>query len=241
MLLTSEGKAALAKRMKAEWRVIPGGLDRSHPILDGEPPRRDSDGREGTHACHRLSHASGEPGIPPRCGTRLQAVRHRLYGVGAMDRGTPAGERHDSRTGDDTLEISLVNDLRGVDGAIAQIEEFCAARNLAPGISFALNLAVDALLTGTITHGYDDDQPHWIEMIVGLEGEWLVVVMTDDGRAFHAWPALEPDAEALLVAQSSGAHRLFFARKVVEGVEYQRTNGCNVVTLTKSTVLDDGR
>ena len=127
----------------------------------------------------------------------------------------------------------MLNDPRKVHRVTAQIERFCAARNLPPRIALVLNLAVDELLTGTIAYGYDDDEPHRIEIVVVLESDWLVVVMADDGRAFDARPALKPDAEALLEPRSAGARRLFFARAVLEGVHYRRTDGCNVVTLTK--------
>ena len=150
-----------------------------------------------------------------------------------------ATERCDIRGGaerDDTLEISMVNDLRKVDGVTAQIEEFCAARNLAPGIALVLNMAVDELLAGTIAYAYDDDESHRIEIIVCQEGDWLVVVMADDGRALDAWPAPKPVAGASIVeAMSAGARSLFLARTLVEGVHYRRTEGCNVVTLTKCT------
>ena len=76
-LLTREGEVALVKRMKARWRVIPGGLDEPLPVLDGDTPRAGGVGRDGARACHRPAAAAGEPGIPPRCGTRPQAIRHR--------------------------------------------------------------------------------------------------------------------------------------------------------------------
>lgn len=154
--------------------------------------------------------------------------------------GLPAKERLDRRTGNDTLEISMANDLRWVGGVTTQIAEFCAVCNLPPGIAFALNQAVDELLSGTIIYGYDDDETHGIEIIVQLERDCLVVVLADDARPYDAWPAPEPEDGALHeAAMSAGASRLFFARKVVEGVgvRYRRTDGCNVVTLTKQARL----
>ena len=115
----------------------------------------------------------------------------------------------------------------------AQIAEFCAEHRLAPEIAFALNLAVDQLLSGTIAYGYDDDGSHGIEIIARLEGHWLVVAIVDDARAYDAWAVPKPGHAARLEAMSAGTSRLFFARKVVEDVRYRRTNGCNVVTLMK--------
>lgn len=214
-------------------QVIPGGPADVRCALDGETPGTGGAGRGGTRVCHRPPRATGEPELPPRCGTRLQPTGHRLDEAAAGDRCSPPGRQQDRDTGEGTLEVSLVNDLREVDGVTARIGEFCVARDLAPEISVALNLAIDELLTGSIIDGYDDDEPHRTEIVVCLEGDWLVVAMADEGRAIDALPAREPEGGALLEAMSAGTGRLFFARRVVEGVRYRRTDGCNVVTLTK--------
>ena len=222
---------------KAGLQVIPGGLDCPPLVLDGETPRKAGGERSGMPAGHRALPAIEAPGVPSPCGTRLQAIRQRLDGEAAQDRGAPAGERRERRTRDNALEISLVNDPRKVDGVTAQIGEFCASHNLAPGIALALNLAVDQLLSGTMVYGYDNDVSHRIEIIVCLESDWLVVVIADDGKAIETRPTLEPRDGALLEAISAGARRLFFARRLVEGVHYRRIDGCNVVTLTKCARL----
>ena len=60
---------------------------------------------------------------------------------------------------DEALEISLVNDLRELARVAARIDEFLATRNLGPQVGYAVNLAVDEVLTNTITFGYHDDEP----------------------------------------------------------------------------------
>ena len=93
---------------------------------------------------------------------------------------------------DDALDISLVNDLRKLARVAARIDEFCVARDLGPQIGYAVNLSVDEVLTNTISHGYDDDEPHRIEVVVCMERDTIVVVIVDDSTAFDVSQA--PDS-----------------------------------------------
>ena len=143
---------------------------------------------------------------------------------------------------DDALEISLVNDLREIAGVAARIDDFCSAHDLAPQVGYGVNLAIDEILTNTISYGYDDDEPHRIELIVRLEEATLTVVIVDDSKAFDLSQAPEPDLEAPLEDRVLGGLGLFLVHQVMDSVDYQHVDGCNVVTLTKDTTEEsDGR
>ena len=136
--------------------------------------------------------------------------------------------------GGEALEIGVVNDLRELAGIAAKIDGFCAERNLQPQVAYAVNLAVDELLTNTISYGYDDDRAHRIEIIVRLESGTLVVVIVDDSMAFDVTNAPQPDLDASLADRAVHGLGMFLVHQMMDGVEYRRAEGCNVVTLTKS-------
>lgn len=136
---------------------------------------------------------------------------------------------------DEAVEISLVNDLREIAGVAARIDDFCSMHDLAPQVGYGVNLAVDEILTNTISYGYDDDKPHRIELIVRLDGEMLTVVIVDDSKAFDLSQAPEPDIEASLEDRSLHGLGLFLVHRVMDSVNYQHIRECNIVTLTKST------
>ena len=140
---------------------------------------------------------------------------------------------------DESLEISLVNELREIVGVAARIDAFCEARNLEPQLAYAVNLSVDEILTNTVTHGYDDEDAHRIEVIVRVEGETIVVVIVDDSSAFDPSRAPQPDVEASLESGALEGLGLFLVHQMMDEVEYRRVEGCNVVTLTKSTADKD--
>ena len=140
---------------------------------------------------------------------------------------------------DPSIEFSLANDLREISRTAAQIDAFCEAHALASQIAYAVNLSIDEILTNTISYGYDDDEPHRIELIVRLEDETLVVVIVDDSRAFDPSLLQQPDVDASIEDRALGGLGLFLVQQMMDGVAYQRRDGCNVVTLTKSTAVGE--
>ena len=133
-----------------------------------------------------------------------------------------------------SLEVSLANELREIAGVAAKIDEFCASHGLQHA-AYAVNLAIDEILTNTIEYGYQDDERHRIELIVRVEEESLVVVIVDDSLPFDLGIAPERDLDASLEDTALGGLGLFLVHQMMDSVDYRREQGCNVVTLVKNT------
>ena len=96
-----------------------------------------------------------------------------------------------------------------------------------------VNLAVDELLTNTISYGYDDDGEHRIEFVLRREGGALMIEIADDGRAFDPLQVPTPDMGASRQDRAAGGLGIYLVRKPMDGVTYRRQDGRNVVMLTK--------
>ena len=135
----------------------------------------------------------------------------------------------------ESLELSLANELREIAGVAAKIDEFCASHDLGH-VAYAVNLAIDEILTNTISYGYEDDERRRIEVIVRLEPEALVVVIVDDSLPFDLALVPERDIEgASLEDMPLGGLGIFLVHQMMDSVDYRREEGCNVVTLIKNT------
>lgn len=141
----------------------------------------------------------------------------------------------------ETVQIALENDLRKIARVASRIEEFCSAHGIAEETAFAVNLAIDELLTNTISYGYDDDEAHRIEVILCLEGKTLVVAVVDDSAPFDPTELREPDLDAPIDGQEMDGLGMLLVNRMMDGVEYQRRGECNVVTLTKDAGGTAGR
>ncbi|MDE0406680.1 MAG: ATP-binding protein [Alphaproteobacteria bacterium] len=142
---------------------------------------------------------------------------------------------------DATVEAALANDLREIAGIAARIDGFCAGHGIAREVAYAVNLALEELLSNTIAYGYNDEEPHRIEVLLRLEGQALVVIVVDDARAFDPTRTPEPDPASLLDDEDGlGGLGLLLVNRMMDRVEYQRRAGCNVTVLTKDTASDTG-
>ena len=134
----------------------------------------------------------------------------------------------------ESLELSIANELQEITGLAARIGEFCAAHDLGHA-AYAVNLAIDEILTNTIEYGYQDDERHRIEVIVRVEEGSLVVVIVDDSLPFDLGIAPERDLDASLEDPALSGLGLFLAHQMMDSVDYRREDGCNVVTLVRNT------
>ena len=130
-----------------------------------------------------------------------------------------------------------MNDLREIASVAAQIDEFCAQRNYAPQVGYAVNLSIEEILTNRISYGYEDDEQHRIEIILRVEDGLLIVVIVDNSAPFDLSATAEVDgdgtpeeSEELLAGLG-----LFLVNQVMDSVEYQRKNECNILIMTKRT------
>ena len=87
------------------------------------------------------------------------------------------------------------------------------------------------MLTNTITHGYEDEETHRIEVLLEIEGGVLAVVLVDDARIFRPKAGAAPDLNGS--QGEAGGLGLFLVFQVMDEVEHRQVNGCNVVTLRK--------
>ncbi len=136
---------------------------------------------------------------------------------------------------ENVLEIALASELREIVGVATKIDTFCEAHGLSPEIAYTVNLSIDEILTNTIRYGYDDDEPHRIEIVVRRKVDSLVVVIVDDSHPFDLSSPPQADVEAPLHEREVGGLGLFLVHRMMDKVEYERASGRNVVTLTKST------
>jgi anti-sigma regulatory factor (Ser/Thr protein kinase) len=92
---------------------------------------------------------------------------------------------------------------------------------------YAVNLAIDELVTNVIRYAYVDDDPHTIEFKLAVGDEQIVLQMVDDGRPFdpRTGPALDLHADERQV----GGLGLILVLDMVDVLKYRRTDDKNHV------------
>ena len=137
------------------------------------------------------------------------------------------------------MKISLNNDLGELRTAAEQIDAFCASHDMPAAIAYAVNLAVDELLTNTISYGYDDDEEHGLDLALRMDGDVIVIEIIDDARPFDPSQNTAPDTSAGIDERSIGGLGIFLVHELMDEVQYSRIDERNIVTLRKRADADD--
>ena len=96
-------------------------------------------------------------------------------------------------------------------------------------------MAVDETLTNVIEHGYSfEEQDKEIEVICTTEDDGFVIAIVDDGPAFNPLEHESPDPSAPLDDREPGGWGIYFIRRLMDDVRYERAGEHNHLLLVKN-------
>ena len=98
---------------------------------------------------------------------------------------------------------------------------------------FALQIIVEELVTNVIDYGGVPAGEHAVRVDLSAEDGELLIRLTDRGAEYN--PLLREDPDVTLPAEKRpiGGLGVHFCKKLTETQEYERRDGCNVLTLRK--------
>ena len=149
-----------------------------------------------------------------------------------------ADDRTVTSVGVRPLKLRIANDLAELSRVAESVEEFCAGLGLPAGCAFKLNVAIEELLTNTISYGYADSGRHEIAIDITREGETIVTELSDDARPFDPLNAPPPDLESAIEDRRIGGLGVHLVKTLMDDVAYAYRDGRNHVTLRKKIVPD---
>lgn len=102
-------------------------------------------------------------------------------------------------------------------------------------------MAVDEALTNVIEHGYEfDGDTHQIEVVCKTEPGKFLITLTDDSPAFNPLEHEAPDPGEPLDSREPGGWGIYFIRRLMDDVQYQRIGDKNQLILVKNRASSDG-
>lgn len=141
----------------------------------------------------------------------------------------------------DVLAVTVVNQRSEIERLSRFVEAFGETNHLAPDLTFAMNLALDEVLTNIILHGYDDQREHSISVHLSLDADSLSARIEDDGRPFNPLDVPPVDLDAVIEDRPIGGLGLHIVRSTMDVLEYQRGGDRNILTMQKHTGGGGGR
>jgi anti-sigma regulatory factor (Ser/Thr protein kinase) len=131
------------------------------------------------------------------------------------------------------VDITLTNDLAELSRMADSLEAYARDHGVADGTLFAVNLALEELVTNTISYGYADGGRHVITISLVVDGPHLHVRIDDDATEFNPLEFDAPDLEAPLEDRRVGGLGVHLVRTLMDDIRYERVDGRNVLSMRK--------
>ncbi len=133
-----------------------------------------------------------------------------------------------------TFEAVIRNEFPQMESLASALQQFAEEHNLAHGLVYKLNLAVEEMVSNIIKYGYDDAHSHEIGVHVSLEDGGATLRIEDDGHAFNPLDRPEPDTNKPLEQREIGGLGIHLVRNMCEDMRYRRDNGRNILEIRLS-------
>ena len=120
---------------------------------------------------------------------------------------------------------------------LEKLEGFTADFALKAGLSdkdlFALQIVVEELVTNVIDYGEVPVGEHAATVDLTAKDGLLTIVIRDRGKEYN--PLLREDPDVTLPAEERpiGGLGVHFCKKLTDTQDYERRDGCNVLTIRK--------
>lgn len=133
-----------------------------------------------------------------------------------------------------SLSFELRNDLSELATLCKKMEGVGRRLGLSRRCLFEINLALDELFTNIISYAFQDQSEHFIRVHISADGQFLTVVLEDDGKAFNPIDRIPPELPCTLEECKVGGLGIHLVKNLMDDVVYERRAGTNVLTLKKS-------
>lgn len=136
------------------------------------------------------------------------------------------------------MDYRLKNDLTEIRLLAEAVGCFGLEKGLPPKLIFQVNLALDEILTNTISYGYPEGGEREIQVrLIMEETKDLIIEVRDDGLPFNPLEADEPDINQDINERPIGGLGIHLVRQITDEIEYQWKEGCNVLVMRKHIQL----
>jgi serine/threonine-protein kinase RsbW len=133
------------------------------------------------------------------------------------------------------FRVTIGRDMGGIARANAAFGAFAEAHAVPDGVRRGMNVALDELLTNTVSHGLSDGAGD-VSIEVDLGPDRLTVTLSDSGQAFDPFGQTAPDTTLSVEDRPIGGLGIHLVRNLVDDVSYERHLDRNIVVLTKRFV-----
>ena len=136
------------------------------------------------------------------------------------------------------MELELHATPEEVMRAVETLQTFAQGQGLPEKTIFALALALEECGSNVVNHAYQRDAARTFHVTLERIGDAFVIELRDDGPAFD--PTVAPRKDQAGDDDLPGGLGIELVRRYVDGLDYQRADGKNILRLTKRLKSTEG-
>ena len=136
---------------------------------------------------------------------------------------------------DETL--TLPNDVKEVATLSSFVKDVLARLNIGKSLVSKLRLALEEAVVNVMEYAYPAGTKGDVNIRVTFDGKRLRFVISDSGISFNPTEALKADTTLSAEERPVGGLGILLVRELMDSINYERTGGKNVLTLTKTITI----
>ena len=132
-----------------------------------------------------------------------------------------------------TLKLRIANRLEEIPAVSMRFEELAEAIKLPTKVVTHVLIALDEILSNVIKFASDAGDAREVAVSFDISADRVEIKIVDDGRAFD--PLHDPPEAPEITPRGLpiGGRGLVLVRKLMSEMRYERSGGCNRLTLVK--------
>ena len=139
-----------------------------------------------------------------------------------------------TRVHDGSITIRIAANISEIERLNRLVRQFGELHEVQGRALYAMNLAVDELVTNAVLYGFDKE-PGNEQIVVEIagRGDELRATISDTGREFDPRTIPPPNLDAPIEERALGGLGIHLVRSLMDSVDYRRAGEKNVLTVTK--------
>ena len=131
-------------------------------------------------------------------------------------------------------ELCIKNQMTELEKVNQFIDEIGEELGLNMELTMNLNLVMEDMVVNVISYAYPEGSDAEIELLAKSDGKELTLVLSDQGREFDPTMKEDSDMSVNPALRDIGGMGIFIVKNIMNKVSYQRLEGRNLLTMTKS-------
>ena len=129
--------------------------------------------------------------------------------------------------------LECKNSLAELDKLRAFLTEFLDKLSLSEASSYWIELSFVEMCINVIRYAYPDAEGKF-SVKIWMDKDSVYIEIRDKGIPFNPWKVKSPVLENIIKIGKKGGYGIFLARQLMDGFQYSRKGGENILILSKN-------